>query len=119
MGDKDYPEVMTPEQAAEYLQLHITTVYKKLKDGSLPGGKVVGQWRLLKSELNEMIRGRKGIRPAQPIHDRFGSAWREVTQDGKRYPAYTTPGFEEIVRTDHPLLTEESLTDFLRSEDRL
>lgn len=57
----EFPEVLTPEQAAKYLQLDITTIYKKLKAGTIPGGKVAGRWRLLKSELDAIMRGKRDV----------------------------------------------------------
>ena len=48
-------EIMTVEEVAEYFKLSTITVYKWLKEGSIPGYKVGGNsWRILKSDLEKM-----------------------------------------------------------------
>ena len=54
----DYPEVLTVQQTAEFLQLSDTHVLKMLKKGNLPGRKVGGVWRVSKRQLMEYIEGR-------------------------------------------------------------
>ena len=48
-------EILTPEQVASLLQIHPKTVYKLVRQGSLPGVKIGGVWRFSKSEILEMI----------------------------------------------------------------
>ena len=52
------PDVMTVEQAAEYLQTSKVTVWRWLSDGTLPGSKIGGRWRILRSEI---VRGLSGV----------------------------------------------------------
>jgi excisionase family DNA binding protein len=52
-------DVLSPEQVAEYLQLGKSTVYRALESGELPGEKVCGRWRTLRSQLEERVRDRR------------------------------------------------------------
>ena len=45
------PEVLTIEQIAELLHLHVMTVYRLAKNGKLPGFKVGGRWRFRRDAL--------------------------------------------------------------------
>jgi excisionase family DNA binding protein len=44
-------EVMTVEQAADYLQVHENTVYKAIKDKKLQASKVGRHYRIQKSDI--------------------------------------------------------------------
>ena len=46
------PDLFTPKQLAEYLQLSPRTVYRMLERNELPGVRVGGQWRFRKSEVD-------------------------------------------------------------------
>lgn len=48
-------EILTASQVAELLQMHPRTVYKLVKQGSLPGRKCGGGWRFRRSEIMTMI----------------------------------------------------------------
>lgn len=52
----EYPEMMTPEQAAEFLQCSKRTVYDRLREGTLPGVKIGHEWRLSKTVIIDMTR---------------------------------------------------------------
>jgi excisionase family DNA binding protein len=45
------PALLTAEEVAAVLRLHPTTIKLLMRNGELPGKKIGGQWRLLKSEL--------------------------------------------------------------------
>lgn len=47
----DYPEMLTVEQAAAFLQSTRDTVYRRLRKGQLPGLRVGHEWRVPKSLL--------------------------------------------------------------------
>lgn len=49
------PDLFSPKQLAEYLQLSQRTVYRLLERGDLPGVKVGGQWRFRKSTVDEWL----------------------------------------------------------------
>ena len=48
-------EILTASQVADLLQLHPRTVYKLVKQGSIPGKKFGGGWRFNRSEIVGMI----------------------------------------------------------------
>ena len=48
-------EVLSPKEAAEYLDLHVVTVYRLLRAGQLPGQKIGGQWRFLRRNLDKLM----------------------------------------------------------------
>ncbi len=52
---EQFPEVMTPEQAAAYLQLNRETLYRFIREGRIPASKIGRHWRLLKSDLNRFL----------------------------------------------------------------
>lgn len=45
------PALLTTDEVAAVLRLHPTTIKLLMRDGKLPGRKIGGQWRLLKSDL--------------------------------------------------------------------
>jgi len=49
-------QVMTVPQVAEFLQFSEAKVYRLLKMNELPGVKIGGQWRMLRSVLEEYMR---------------------------------------------------------------
>jgi excisionase family DNA binding protein len=52
-----YPEILTVEQAAEYLQLSVLDITNELESGNLPGRKIGGSWRIHKGALEKYIAG--------------------------------------------------------------
>ena len=48
-------EIMTPREAAEYLSVHVRTIYRLAKQGEIPGRKVGGSWRFKKDALDEWL----------------------------------------------------------------
>jgi excisionase family DNA binding protein len=51
----DFPEVMTIEQVAEYLQLHPQVVYRHVKAGTLPASRIGRTIRFKKSVLDAFL----------------------------------------------------------------
>lgn len=45
------PDVLTVDQAAQLLQLHVQVVRKLARDGDLPGRKLGGSWRFSRRQL--------------------------------------------------------------------
>jgi excisionase family DNA binding protein len=52
-------EIMTPREAAEYLSVHVHTIYRLAKNGEIPGRKVGGGWRFKKDVLDALLLGRE------------------------------------------------------------
>lgn len=54
MADKD---VLTAEEAAEFLQFSAYTVRELAREGKLPGRKVGKEWRFSRAALLEWLKG--------------------------------------------------------------
>ena len=52
-------EIMTPREAAEYLSVHVRTIYRLAKNGNIPGRKVGGSWRFRRDALDEWLSWRE------------------------------------------------------------
>jgi len=52
-------EIMTPREAAEYLSVHVRTIYRLAKNGGIPGRKVGGSWRFKKDALDDWLSWRE------------------------------------------------------------
>jgi excisionase family DNA binding protein len=48
-------EILTPREAADYLSVHVRTIYRLVKNGDIPGRKVGGSWRFKKDALDEWL----------------------------------------------------------------
>jgi len=46
---------MTPRDAAEYLSVHVRTIYRLVKHGEIPGRKVGGSWRFKRHALDKWL----------------------------------------------------------------
>jgi excisionase family DNA binding protein len=46
-------EILTPREAADYLSIHVRTIYRLAKNGEIPGRKVGGSWRFRKDILDD------------------------------------------------------------------
>jgi excisionase family DNA binding protein len=55
--------VMTLRDVAYYLHCHYTTVYRLCRQREIPGFRLGGEWRFLKSEIDEWI-AKGGGRPS-------------------------------------------------------
>ena len=55
-------EILTIEEAAAYLQIGKRSIYKLVKDGRIPGKKVLNKWRFEKKSLREWVsKGEKAM----------------------------------------------------------
>lgn len=50
-----YPEVMTIDQAADYLQLHKQVVYRHVKNGNIPVSRIGATMRFKKSVIDAWL----------------------------------------------------------------
>jgi excisionase family DNA binding protein len=69
-------EIMTPREAAEYLSVHVRTIYRLAKNGHIPGRKVGGSWRFKKGALDQWLSWRE-----DPLPDE--KRYRERVQGSK------------------------------------
>ena len=49
------PDVLTLEEASVYLQLSLETVLAQAVEGNIPGRKIEGNWRFLKTAIDEWL----------------------------------------------------------------
>jgi excisionase family DNA binding protein len=54
-------EILTPREAADYLSVHVRTIYRLVKHGEIPGRKVGGSWRFKKDALDEWLSWRGDV----------------------------------------------------------
>ena len=52
---KDFAEIMTVRQVADYLQIDPQSVYKMAQRNKIPCAKIAGQWRFKKTILDEWL----------------------------------------------------------------
>jgi len=52
---QQYGDYLTPESAAEILELSIGTIYRRLASGDLAGFQIGRQWRIPISELEKFL----------------------------------------------------------------
>jgi excisionase family DNA binding protein len=52
-------EILTPREAAEYLSVHVRTIYRLAKNMGIPGRKVGGSWRFKKEALDDWLSGKQ------------------------------------------------------------
>ena len=55
-ADAPGKEILTIEEAAAYLQIGKRSLYKLVKEGKIPGKKILNKWRFEKESLKEWIR---------------------------------------------------------------
>lgn len=48
-------EIMTIEEAANYLQIGKRSIYKLAKEGGIPGKKILNKWRFEKESLRRWV----------------------------------------------------------------
>ena len=53
VGKKE--QIMTLLEVAQYLGLHVMTVYKLTREGRVPAAKIGGQWRFKRDVLNDWL----------------------------------------------------------------
>lgn len=54
-GGPAEPELLTVEQAADYLQMHKVTVYKYIRAGRLPAAKLGKVYRIYRKDVEALL----------------------------------------------------------------
>lgn len=68
-----WPDVMTVEQVAAYLQLNKLTVYKFVREGSIPASRLGKSYRIRKADVDQFLdsqklrAGGRAVRAARPV----------------------------------------------------
>lgn len=52
-------EILTAQEVAKYLRIHLYTVKRLARAGKLPGFKIGGQWRFHQNEINQCFQSEK------------------------------------------------------------
>lgn len=52
---EEAPALLTAQECADFLRLHLNTVKKMLSENELPGRKIGRQWRVEKEKLKEYM----------------------------------------------------------------
>jgi len=50
------PALLTAEEAAKHLRVHVKSLYRLAKQGKIPARKVGGQWRFHRQTLDEWLK---------------------------------------------------------------
>ena len=50
------PALLTAEEAAKHLRVHVKSLYRLAKQGKIPARKVGGQWRFPREVLDEWLK---------------------------------------------------------------
>lgn len=56
-------KMMTPKEAAAYLQVHFKTLIKWAEEGKVPGRKLGSLWRFSPSVLEAFLKGNSHMQP--------------------------------------------------------
>jgi excisionase family DNA binding protein len=91
---------MTVRELSEYLRLDRMTIYKMLKEGSIPASRIGHQWRFFRSDIDEWIRSlRSGHRLSILVVDGDSGVRQlfeaELSSDG--FDVVATSGGEEAL----------------------
>ncbi len=62
--------VLTPREAAEYLKIHVRTIYRLVKNREIPGRKVGGSWRFKREDLEEWLSMKENPQMALPLKEK-------------------------------------------------
>ena len=54
-GVRNKEQIMTLREVAQYLGLHVMTVYKLTREGRVPAAKIGGQWRFKRDVLDDWL----------------------------------------------------------------
>jgi len=62
LKEMELGSVLTVTEVAEILRMNSTTIYRLVKNGSIPGVKIGGNWRISKASLDLWLSA-KGLSP--------------------------------------------------------
>ncbi|MBU0607906.1 MAG: helix-turn-helix domain-containing protein [Armatimonadetes bacterium] len=76
-------DIMTSQEAAEYLKIGIVTLKKKAREGSIPAAKVGRAWRFRRKDLDEWV-GEGGDISEEQVDWAFTQLVKERMAEAKR-----------------------------------
>ncbi|WP_125778379.1 helix-turn-helix domain-containing protein [Antribacter gilvus] len=65
--------VLTPDEVATLLRMEKAAVYRWLNSKYLPGSKLGGQWRILRDDVRDLLRGGSNQRSDHDVSDTSGT----------------------------------------------
>jgi excisionase family DNA binding protein len=77
----DDPEILTPQEAADFLRVPLLTVQRQAKAGRLPGRRIGREWRFSRSVLIEWMAAGPDRRDLDLYNRRSGPEDRELDED--------------------------------------
>ena len=51
-------DIITADQVASMLQVHVKTVYRLARQGNIPGNRIGGSWRFNKHDILQLVSGK-------------------------------------------------------------
>ena len=54
-GTVNLPQLMSPQEAADYIGVHINTMFRWLKEGTVPGVRLGSRWFINAAQLSEVL----------------------------------------------------------------
>jgi excisionase family DNA binding protein len=61
MNNGNRPQIMTIDEAAKYLRIHKSTMYRLIKKKQIPAIKVGGRWRFRKDKIDSWLSRNENI----------------------------------------------------------
>jgi putative molybdopterin biosynthesis protein len=52
-------QLMTPQEVADYLRVHVLTIYRYIKAGEIPAAKIGGRYRIDQADVVRFLKNRK------------------------------------------------------------
>src|SRR6266704_3065182 len=94
------PDILTPEQAADYLQINRETIYRYIREGKLIASKLGRAYRIPRTSLNLLL-------------------WATRTRQDVTLREYTGQQVEQFLKDDQLDAEAQRIADrFLRATDR-
>lgn len=83
-------DVLTPAQAAEYLQVAETVVVQEAEAGRIPGRKIGTEWRFLRLTLFDWLNATPQSTEAKPLSSKerllaIAGAWKGYDEDPEEF----------------------------------
>ena len=63
-------EILTISELSEHLRVHPTTIYRLLREGTIPGFRVGSAWRFSRAAIEKWERGQLGLGDGAPVRAR-------------------------------------------------
>lgn len=82
-GKVETGEILTVQETAKYLRLHLMTTYKLLRDGAIPGKKIGGQWRCWRGDLESFVRSEEVLRKDSKAKKPGPRSYASCTKSGR------------------------------------